>query len=68
MMEMTTFNSEFNLMRNRNVFLTQTQSKIQSLEQEAETLNKGMLFPVGVHTGIFSALSSKVFEIRVNND
>ncbi|XP_057198702.1 tropomyosin [Triplophysa rosa] len=38
--EMITFNSEFNLMRNRNVFLAQTQSKIQSLEQEAETLNK----------------------------
>ncbi|XP_056616254.1 coiled-coil domain-containing protein 172 isoform X2 [Triplophysa dalaica] len=38
--EMITFNGEFNLMRNRNVFLTQTQSKIQSLEQEAETLNK----------------------------
>ncbi|KAK7140071.1 hypothetical protein R3I94_012630 [Phoxinus phoxinus] len=39
--EMITFNNEFNLISNRNaVFHTQTCSKIQSLELEAETLHR----------------------------
>ncbi|KAK7140072.1 hypothetical protein R3I94_012630 [Phoxinus phoxinus] len=42
--EMITFNNEFNLISNRNaVFHTQTCSKIQSLELEAETLHRGYL-------------------------
>ncbi|XP_067277481.1 coiled-coil domain-containing protein 172 isoform X2 [Pseudorasbora parva] len=41
--EMITFNNKFNLISNRNaVFHTQTRSKIQSLEMEAETLHKEM--------------------------
>ncbi|XP_016371897.1 coiled-coil domain-containing protein 172 isoform X1 [Sinocyclocheilus rhinocerous] len=41
--DMITFNSEYNLISNRNaVFHTQTLSKIQSLELEAETLHKEM--------------------------
>ncbi|XP_048060604.1 coiled-coil domain-containing protein 172 isoform X4 [Megalobrama amblycephala] len=39
--EMITFNNKFSLISNRNaVFHTQTRSKIQSLELEAETLHK----------------------------
>lgn len=39
-----TFNSEFNLLRNRNiVFQSQTRSEIQSLQTEAEALTKGTL-------------------------
>ncbi|KAK9964593.1 hypothetical protein ABG768_005756 [Culter alburnus] len=41
--EMITFNNKFSLISNRNaVFHTQTRSKIQSLELEAETLHKEM--------------------------
>ncbi|XP_026080359.1 coiled-coil domain-containing protein 172 isoform X1 [Carassius auratus] len=41
--DMITFNNEFNLISNRNaVFHTQTLSKIQSLELEAQTLHKEM--------------------------
>ncbi|XDV50178.1 hypothetical protein PO909_019280 [Leuciscus waleckii] len=43
--EMLTFNNEFNLISNRNaVFHTQTRSKIQRLELEAETLHREIDF------------------------
>jgi len=51
---MITFNNKFNLIGNRNaVFHTQTRSKIQSLELEAETLHRGKCFIVENPTKVF---------------
>lgn len=49
--EMITFNSEFNLVSNRNAVLhSQTRSKIQSLELEAEALHKELNLMKEKHT------------------